>query len=105
MQRRTGLVWDERFMWFDFGSYADVFGHTPWLQPGTLAETPESKRRIVNLLAAAGLLEQLHSIVPLELGRQDLERVHTAEYIEQILELSRRGGSAGRGVSMATGGL
>lgn len=102
--RKTGLVWDERFMWFDFGSYADVFGHTPWLQPGTLAETPESKRRILNLLAATGLFERLHRIPAIAVTRDDLARVHTPDYIDQIQELSRRGGSAGRGVSMAPGG-
>lgn len=104
MKKATGLVWDERFMWFDFGSYTDVFGHSPWLQPGTLAETPESKRRILNLLEATGLLEQLHRIPAFEVGRADLERVHTTGYIDQVVELSRQGGSAGRGVSMAIGG-
>ncbi len=31
----TGLVWDERFFWYDFGDYRSLLGGHPWLQPGS----------------------------------------------------------------------
>lgn len=52
---KTGLVWDERYMWYDFGSYARLFSNSPYVQPGTVVESPESKRRIMNLLAATSM--------------------------------------------------
>lgn len=33
---KTGLVWDERYMWYDFGSYAQLFGGARYIQPGTV---------------------------------------------------------------------
>ncbi len=55
----TGLVWDERFFWYDFGDYRSLLGGHPWLQPGSFAETAESKRRILNLLHASGMMDAL----------------------------------------------
>lgn len=63
----TGIVWDERYMWYDFGSYAGVFSNgSGYVQPGTPVETPESKRRILNLLDAGGLYATALRKLPLD---------------------------------------
>ena len=49
-------------MWYDFGSYARLLNTSPYLQPGTAVETPDSKRRIMNLLAATSMLDHLELI-------------------------------------------
>ena len=94
MQRtlQTGLVWDERYMWYDFGSYTGLFDHHPHLQPGTSVESPEAKRRIINLLATSGLLAQLRTLAPQAVGEGDLQRVHTADYVATVKRLSSGGG-------------
>jgi len=93
---KTGLVWDERYMWYEFGSVANIFGYPPSMQPGMEFETPESKRRIFNLLAASGLLDQLQLIKPKPVSKEDLLRVHHLEYVDRVAALSAgQGGLAG----------
>jgi acetoin utilization deacetylase AcuC-like enzyme len=102
---KTGLVWDERYLWYDFGSYSSTFGYPPSLQPGTEIETPESKRRIYNLLAASGLLEQLQLIKPKPVSREDLLRVHHPDYVDRVATLSAgQGGLAGPIAPVPRGG-
>lgn len=101
----TGLVWDERYMWYDFGAYGQVFGHHPYIQPGTVAESPESKRRILNLLTVSGLLKALHPIKPHALSREALLRVHSAAYVDRVIALSAdQGGQGGPGLPIPKGG-
>ena len=102
---KTGLVWDERYMWYDFGSYASVFNDYRFIQPGTQPETPESKRRILNLLETAGLLEQLKLIKPACVSNEELALVHDLDYINRVAEISAdHGGYAGSGLLMPSGG-
>lgn len=103
---KTGFVWDERFMWYEFGSCADVLPAGEFIQPGTLIETPESKRRILNLLSALGLLNQLQTIKPEPISDQELKQVHDPEYIERVKQISEgAGGLAGPGAPMPSGGF
>lgn len=102
----TGIVWDERYMWYDFGSYAGVFSGSKYIQPGTLLENPESKRRILGLLAATGLLERLQMIRPHMLSKDELALVHDPAYIQRVIEMSAgQGGYAGPGLPVPSGGF
>lgn len=93
---KTGLVWDERYMWYDSGSYRRLFNTSPYVQPGTAVETQESKRRIFNLLAATSMLPHLDVIEPAEVSKEDLTLVHAPEYVEKVEKLSmENGGDAG----------
>lgn len=93
---KTALIWDERFMWYDFGSYARLFNNTPYLQPGTAVETPESKRRIMNLLAVTSMMEHLQVISPKPIKKNELTFFHSQEYVDKIEALSLgHGGDAG----------
>ena len=101
----TGLVCDERYFWYDLGDYRSLMGGHPHIEPGTFAETPESKRRILNLLAASGLLRQLRLLRPEPVSFEELCCVHDATYVEAVKTLSSKGGgSLGPGVPVPAGG-
>ncbi len=101
----TGLVWDERYFWYDFGDSRSLFGAHPHIQPGSHIETPESKRRILNLLAASGLLAQMRELRPSPVGAGDLCLVHDEAYVESVRALGASGGgSLGPGVPVPAGG-
>jgi acetoin utilization deacetylase AcuC-like enzyme len=92
----TGFVFDERYMWHNTGSAA---GHMPadrFIQPEPHVESPESKRRIRNLLAVSGLSKKLISIEPRMATEEELLYFHTEAYIQKIRRLSNdAGGDAG----------
>ncbi|KAM3571781.1 hypothetical protein VYU27_006185 [Nannochloropsis oceanica] len=88
----TGYVWHERYMWHHGGKYA----WNEWIQPTRHFESPESKRRLHNLLDASGLLEKLVRIPPRLATVEEITRFHTAEYVAKIQRLSAEyGGEAG----------
>ncbi len=89
----TAFVFHERYLWHETGSWSEL---SPWIQPSTMAEGPEAKRRIHNLLSVSGLLGQLENIEPRPATRDDVERFHTSEYVDRIVEMSAGfGGDAG----------
>jgi acetoin utilization deacetylase AcuC-like enzyme len=94
---RTGLVWDERYMWHDPGAGAAVERAGGWIEPGMLMdETPATKRRLRNLVDAAGLLPHLVPIAPRPATVEELLRFHTPEYVERVRTMSEaNGGSVG----------
>lgn len=101
----TGFVCHEKYMWHDTG-HAGIFipavGH---VQPAEHAESPESKRRIRNLLEVSGLIGELAIIPPRPATREEVLRHHTADYIDRIAALSaKRGGDAGMTTPFAAGG-
>jgi acetoin utilization deacetylase AcuC-like enzyme len=92
----TGLVWHERYMWHDTGSGTSELSSGVWLEPHIHAESPDTKRRLKNLLDATGLTDQLVAVPPREATVDELCRVHDLAYVELIRELSSgRGGDAG----------
>ena len=101
----TGLVWDERFFWYDFGDYRSLLGGHPWLQPGSFAETAESKRRILNLLHASGLMDALTTLASVAVDEQEHCCFHTEDYVRRVQSLSASGGgTVSRGAPVPAGG-
>lgn len=93
---RTGFVWHELYAWHDTGHA--VISQPPdlWYQPEEHVESPESKRRLRNLLDVAGVLGGLVSIAPRPATEDELARFHDRGYIARIKEMSAgRGGDAG----------
>lgn len=102
---RTGLVWDERFFWYEFGDYRSLLGHCPWLQPGSFAETPDSKRRILGLLHTSGLVEQLQQLKPRAVSEDELCCFHDRDYVQRVKAASAAdGGTPSRGAPVPAGG-
>ena len=60
----TGLVFHERYLWHDTGHGWIVPNDGAVVQPYEHPENPETKRRMVNLWRASGLLDQLKPIAP-----------------------------------------
>ena len=98
--RRTGFVCDDSY----FAHRTDE-GLGPWVAPGPAFETAEGKRRIRDLLAETGLVEQLVQLTPAPLTRADCLRFHTADYLDSLRRMSDdRGGNAGEATWFGPGG-
>lgn len=99
----TGYVWHELYGWHDTGSSSGfVYGHAPaGLQPFHHIDSPESKKRVHELLAVSGLLEDLVRLAPEAATDDDLLLVHDRAHVERIATESRlpKGGDAGDGFS------
>lgn len=91
----TGFWWDERCFWHTGGSYAflvPVGGLVQPLAAGGLPESPETKRRLKNLLDVTGLIKELEvSSAPMA-SEEELRRVHPAAYLREFKRLSDAGG-------------
>lgn len=105
---KTGFFWDERCFWHSGGNYAftlPVGGLVQPLAAGGLPESPETKRRLLNLMNVTGLPRDLdmHSAEPAT--RDDLLRVHPGSYLDEFKRLSDgTGGELGRRTPFGSGG-
>jgi len=95
MMKSTGFFWDERCFWHSGGNYALTMPVGDLVQPlaaGGLPESPETKRRLKNLLDVTGLAAELtcQSAGPATTG--DLRRVHPQEYLDEFKSVSDAGG-------------
>ncbi|CUH66087.1 Histone deacetylase-like amidohydrolase [Thalassovita gelatinovora] len=91
----TGFYWDERCFWHGGGDYAVTFplgGHVQPLAAGGLAENPETKRRLKNLMDVTGLSGELAMQQAPAAEWQDLARVHPDEFLRKFKDLSDQGG-------------
>jgi acetoin utilization deacetylase AcuC-like enzyme len=92
---KTGFYVDERTFWHCTGVQALYFPLDEWVQPpsGSYgADTPESKRRILSLVAASGLTRKLYMPEASPASLEDLGRVHTADYLQRFKVASDAGG-------------
>ena len=100
----TGFVHHELYLWHDTGSAASWIPSGGVIQPEPHAESPETKRRLRNLLEISGLLDKLVAIEPREATVDEVARLHSRDYIERIRALSaENGGDAGEGAPFGRG--
>lgn len=92
MTTKTGLVWDERYMWHDTGTGAGPLSAGGLVEPGEHVENPLPKRRFYNLLAVTGVLDDLVAIKPRFATKDELAAFHTTDYIASIEQQSANGG-------------
>lgn len=98
--RRTGWVFDERYLWHDTGTGAGPFPAGGWIEPMEHIEAPAAKRRFANLVAVSGLLDELVPVRPVPATEAQIEAVHTAEHRQRIeAEAASGRGDAGDGSS------
>ncbi|MFD5648695.1 class II histone deacetylase [Streptomyces sp. NPDC127039] len=99
--RTVAIVHEERYFWHQ--SYLD---YGPAVQDHQLCqmETPESRRRLLNLLDVSGLLDRLRRVRPQPVTRADLLRVHTADYVDSVESQNATGGEGGEYTPFGPGG-
>ena len=105
---KTAFYWDEKCLWHSGGNYAFTLPVGGLVQPmvGGLPESPETKRRLKNLLEVTGLIHDLHSKQAEPAHWDDLTRVHPASFLRRFKELSDGpGGELGPRAPFANGGF
>ena len=107
-QMTTGFYWDERCFWFSGGNYAftlPVGGLVQPLASGGIPESPETKRRLKNLMDVTGLTQELDTQNAEEASQEALLRVHTPDYLQGFMSASQKnGGELGLRVPFGHGG-
>ncbi|PSL21943.1 class II histone deacetylase [Shimia abyssi] len=91
----TGFFWDERCFWHSGGNYALTLPVGDLVQPlasGGLPESPETKRRLKNLMDVTGLSRDLILRSADSATTQELERVHPRSFLREFKEISDQGG-------------
>jgi len=90
----TAFFRDERCFWHGGGNYAFTVPAGGLVQPlpGGLPENPETKRRLLNLLLATGLIDELDVASAPPADMEELARVHSRTYLEEFRRLSDSGG-------------
>ncbi len=91
---RTGFYWHESCFWHSGGNYAGLMPVGGLVQPmaGGLPESPETKRRLKNLMDVTGLSGDLMMRGADPATRADLGRVHPDSYLDAFAEMSANGG-------------
>ncbi len=91
----TGFFWDEKCFWHGGGNYAFTLPLGGLVQPlaaGGLPESPETKRRLKNLMDVTGLTSELVAQSAEPATQEDLLRVHPESYLDEFKRLSDSGG-------------
>lgn len=91
----TSFYTDERTFWHYTGTQALFLPVGDWVQPpnsGAGADTPDSKRRFLNLVQFSGLSSNLRLAGPAPVTSEDLLRVHTPAYLQKFQQVSEAGG-------------
>lgn len=89
----TAFFHDERCLWHGGGNYAFTLPVGGLVQPGAgLPESPETKRRLVNLMRVTGLMSDLVEQSAPPASHQDLRRVHPESYLSAFKAASDAGG-------------
>lgn len=106
---KTGFFWDERCFWHAGGNYAFTLPIGDLVQPlaaGGLPESPETKRRLKNLLDVTGLINDLDAKSAPKATWEDMARVHPDAFLRKFKELSDTGGGElGMRTPFAQGGF
>lgn len=92
---KTAFFWDEKCFWHFGGNYAQLAPVRGFVQPmvaGGLPESPETKRRLKNLMDVSGLSQDLNMSHAENASMEDVLRVHTKSYLDEFKALSDNNG-------------
>ena len=93
--KQSAFFYSEDCFWHTTGEAALTQPVGGWVQPmaaGGHAESPESKRRMLNLMRRTGLLEALDTPSAPRASIEQLTRIHTTSYLEEFQSLSAQQG-------------
>ena len=91
-ENQTAFVWDESYFWHNAGNGALFEPAGGYIQDNGSAESPESKRRVKNLMEKSGLIRELMGINPEPATDEQLQYFHTKRHIDAVREMSKVGG-------------
>ncbi|SEV95455.1 Acetoin utilization deacetylase AcuC [Cognatiyoonia koreensis] len=104
----TAFLWDETCFWHGGGNYAGLLPVGGLVQPSDtpgLPESPNTKRRLKNLMEVTGLAKELVMGGADPATKDDLLRIHPDSYLSQFKALSDAGGGElGRRTPFGPGG-
>jgi acetoin utilization deacetylase AcuC-like enzyme len=92
---KTGFYTDERTFWHSTGVQSLFIPIGGWVQPPTGsygADTPDSKRRLLNLATVSGLTAKLAMPRSTPVTWEEMQLVHPLSYLEQFKATSDAGG-------------
>ncbi|MCL2559469.1 MAG: class II histone deacetylase [Turicibacter sp.] len=92
MSKKTAFVYDESYFWHNAGDGALFEPAGGYIQENGSVESPESKRRVKNLLDRSGLSDQLFHLPPVPATDEQLQYFHTERHVEAVKEMSKTGG-------------
>lgn len=94
--RKTKFYHNEYCLWHSgTKQYAGIVPVGRWVAPPSasgLSESPESKRRMKNLLEAGGFFEHIPIMKEKTLTKEDLLRIHPEHYLNRFKTMSDNGG-------------
>jgi len=99
---RTGIVFHELYLWHHTGNHADYVPYGFPVEPFHHSESPDTKRRIKNLMEVSGLYNKLIPITPRKATKQEILFFHTDNHYEHIRSLNDSI-SVNAGISAPTG--
>jgi len=89
---KTAFVCDESYFWHNAGGGGLYEPASKYLEEYGSIETPESKRRIKNLLEKSSLMKKLVQIKPNPATETQLAYYHTQRHIDNVKRISEFGG-------------
>lgn len=92
MTKDTAFICDESYFWHNAGDGALFEPAGGYIQRYGSVESPESKRRVKNLLEKSGLLERLANIKPVPATEEQLQYFHTKRHVDAVKQMSQKGG-------------
>ena len=87
-ERTTAFVYDESYFWHNAGDGALFEPAGGYIQANGSIESPESKRRVKNLLERSGLMDHLVQVKPVPVTEEQLQYFHTIRHIEAVKQMS-----------------
>ncbi len=99
---KTGIVFHELYLWHHTGNHADYVPYGFPVEPFHHSESPDTKRRIKNLMEVSGLYDRLLPIVPRKATKEEILFFHTENHYEHIRSLNDSI-SVNAGISAPTG--
>ncbi len=104
-ERRTGLIWHERFAWYQTGIGAGFVPAGGLVQPLEAADAPPPKTRFRSLVDVSGLEAALRIRPAVEADEEELRAFHAPEYLRRLAEMEAAGhGEAGRSAPVGPDG-
>jgi len=92
MDKTYAFIYDESYFWHNAGGGALFEPAGGYIQELGSVESPESKRRVKNLLERSKLIDKLEIIKPIAVTREQLRYFHTQRHIENVRHLSETDG-------------